>query len=162
MAKHKVLKSVAHNIGASFTSLMNYAQDDYVMGKLVTYARSSGETSFFIDFMSSKWSPIFDKRPLERVGSFYTKMFWENVERQGSDRALVKSARLDLAFDITKKKPAAGGLSEESPYKCTVTLIDDRGVDYSRTLSGWWFPEPYQPPAGLRGWLLRLRWRFGV
>jgi len=29
MARYKVLKSVAHNIGHSFTSLMNYAGDDY-------------------------------------------------------------------------------------------------------------------------------------
>jgi hypothetical protein len=32
MPRYKVLKSVAHNIGDSFTSLMNYAVDDYPNG----------------------------------------------------------------------------------------------------------------------------------
>ncbi len=162
MAKYKVLKSVAHNVGASFTSLMNYAQDDYVMGTLLTYARSSGETAFFIDFVSGEWSPIFDRRPLARIAPFYTKMFWENVQRQGSDRSLVKTGRLDITFNTKISRPAAGSKYEESPYTCTVSLVDDRGVDHSQTLNGWWFPAPYKPPAGLRGWFLRLRWRLSV
>jgi len=32
MPKFKVLKGVAHNIGDSFTILMNYSADDYSLG----------------------------------------------------------------------------------------------------------------------------------
>ena len=32
MSSHKVLKSVVHNFGHSFTSLMNYRENDYVVG----------------------------------------------------------------------------------------------------------------------------------
>jgi hypothetical protein len=35
MPRHKVLKGIAHNIGHSFTSLMNYAKDDYSMGHIL-------------------------------------------------------------------------------------------------------------------------------
>lgn len=162
MARYKVLKAVAHNIAASFTSLMNYAQDDYVMGILLTRARTSGKESYFIDFASGQWSPVFDKEPLTKVAPFYVKMFWDNVAKQGSQRSMVKVGRLDVSFDTKIKRPAAAGQFEESPYTCTVSLIDDRGIDHSKTSTGWWFPEPSEPPSRLFGWANRLRSRLGV
>jgi hypothetical protein len=44
MPRFKVLKGVAHNVGASFTSLMNYASDDYSMGHILRFARQQGTT----------------------------------------------------------------------------------------------------------------------
>ena len=42
MPGYKVLKGVAHNVGHSFTSLMNYADDDYTMGYILRFARDAG------------------------------------------------------------------------------------------------------------------------
>src|SRR2546422_2799411 len=152
MAKYKVLKSVAHNVAESFTSLMNYAQNDYVMGLLLSHARESGETSFFIDFLSGESSPVFARSPLTQVAPFYIKRFWDDVERQGSNRSLVRAARLTLSFNTDVKRPVSSDPKyQESPYTCTFSLVDDRGVEHGRTLEGWWFPEPYQSPPGLRG-----------
>jgi hypothetical protein len=52
MSRYKVLKSVAHNIGHSFTSLMNYADDDYAMGHLLRFARRSGCNTLTSDFVT--------------------------------------------------------------------------------------------------------------
>jgi hypothetical protein len=49
MPKVKVLKGVAHNIGDSFTSLMNYCADDYSMGHILRFARESGINTLTID-----------------------------------------------------------------------------------------------------------------
>lgn len=57
MAKFKVLQAVAHNIGHSFTSLMNYSGDDYVMGHLLNSARLTGRDTLSIDFMKGAASP---------------------------------------------------------------------------------------------------------
>jgi hypothetical protein len=46
MPRFKVLKSVAHNIGHSFTSLMNYSRDDYSMGHILRFARETGLKHF--------------------------------------------------------------------------------------------------------------------
>jgi hypothetical protein len=57
MARFKVLKSVAHNFGHSFTSLMNYAGDDYVMGHILRFARRSGCDTLTIDFVKREAGP---------------------------------------------------------------------------------------------------------
>lgn len=38
MSSHKALKSVVRSVADSFTSLMNYSGDDYVMGHLLNAA----------------------------------------------------------------------------------------------------------------------------
>jgi hypothetical protein len=54
MARYKVLKSVAHSLGHSFTSLMNYAHDDYVMGHILRFARASNRDTLIIDLMTGE------------------------------------------------------------------------------------------------------------
>jgi len=51
MARYRVLKSVVHNVGHSFTSLMNYADDDYVMGHILRFARGAGRDTLSIDLV---------------------------------------------------------------------------------------------------------------
>ena len=57
MARYKVLKSVAHNIGHSFTSLMNYADDDYVMSHILRFARNTGRDTLTLDFVRREAGP---------------------------------------------------------------------------------------------------------
>lgn len=75
MPKYKVLDSVAHNIVASFTGSMNWAHDDFVMGHLLTAARTTGERTFAIDFVSGAASRVFDHSPLAKVVPFYIERF---------------------------------------------------------------------------------------
>jgi hypothetical protein len=51
MPRFKVLKGVAHNIGHSFTSLMNYSVDDYSMGHILRYARETEIDTLVLDFV---------------------------------------------------------------------------------------------------------------
>jgi hypothetical protein len=44
MARYRVLKRVVHNVGHSFTSLMNFCGDDYVIGHILRFARGTGRT----------------------------------------------------------------------------------------------------------------------
>ena len=57
MARYRVLKSVAHNIGHSFTSLMNYEGDDYVMGHLLRFARRTKLETVTINFVTGEAGP---------------------------------------------------------------------------------------------------------
>jgi hypothetical protein len=94
VAKYRVLKSVAHNIGHSFASLMNYTGDDYVMGHLLTFARLTGRDTLAIDFVKGEAGPPELLRPpISDIPARYTKMFWDLVQRHGSDRSLVQSLR---------------------------------------------------------------------
>ena len=57
MSRYKVLKSVAHSLGHSFTSTMTWDGDDYVMGNILRRAREVGEGTLKINLMSGKATP---------------------------------------------------------------------------------------------------------
>ena len=84
MPRYKVLKGVAHNIGHSFTSLMNYANDDYSMGHILRFARETGLNELTLDFITGKGQPTaLLRHPLAKLPEWYTKMFWNMVEHSG-------------------------------------------------------------------------------
>jgi hypothetical protein len=147
MSRYKVLKSVAHNIGHSFTSLMNYSGDDYVMGHILRLARKTGCDTFKIDFVSGEGGPpalLVD--PISEIPERYTRFFWDLVSRQGSDRSLVKSATLTLHYDLTLQRPLFRDPDViESPYVCEVLVTDCRGKDYVAQFKAWWYPERLEP-----------------
>jgi hypothetical protein len=105
MARYKVLKSVAHNIGHSFASLMNYAEDDYVIGHLLRFARQTQRDTLTLDFVSEQAGPPeLLQEPISEVPARYTKVL---VHRHGSDRSLVRDASLTLKFDLSVERDGA-------------------------------------------------------
>jgi len=163
MPRTKVLKGVAHNIGHSFTSLMNYAADDYVMGHILRLARASGKNTLRIDFMTGDAAPPeLLVEPVSRACSNYTSFFWSLVQSSGSDRSCVQSAALVVRYDLTAQRPTVRDpLFLESPYVCEVCIVDIRGRNYTARLEGWWYPEhsPDKPSTGpgwkIANWLKR-------
>lgn len=53
MTSHKPLKSVSHNFGHSFISLMNYINDDYFMGHLLNQARKTKCNKLNVDILKT-------------------------------------------------------------------------------------------------------------
>jgi hypothetical protein len=158
MAKYKVLKSVAHNIGHSFTSLMNYAGDDYVMGHILRLARRTGCDTLTIDFVKREAAPSeLLAAPISEVPANYTKRFWDLIQRQGSDPSLVKSASLVLRYNLGVQLPHPRIPEfKESPYACDVQITDDRGKEHVARFRGWWYPERLDnPQKDSRPW-----WKF--
>ena len=158
MAKYKVLKSVAHNIGHSFTSLMNYAGDDYVMGHILRFARSTGSNTLTIDFVKREAGPSeLLAAPISEVPAHYIERFWDLIQRHGSDPSLVKSASLVLRYNLGTQWPHPRFPQfSESPYACDVQITDDRGKDYVAHFQGWWYPERLDSPhSESRPW-----WKF--
>jgi hypothetical protein len=97
VARYKVLKSVAHNIGHSFTSLMNYAGDDYVMGHILRLARLTGQDTLTIDFVAGNAAPVeLLQEPISEIPAQYTRFFWSLVETHGSDRTYVKAVQMSV------------------------------------------------------------------
>jgi hypothetical protein len=156
MARYKVLKGVAHNIGHSFTSLMNYSVDDYTMGHILRFARETGLDTLVIDFMVGDGRPaLLLGDPITRVPHWYTKMFWDMVTRSGSDRDLVQSATLTLKYDLLKSETSPHGTTM-SPYVCDVSIVDNRGKDYSAHFSGMWYVD--RTPVIERQWWNLMKW----
>ena len=155
MARYKVLKGVADNIGHSFTSLMNYAGDDYVMGHILRFARRTGRDTLTIDFVKREAGPPeLLAEPISDVPARYTDWFWGLVQRHGSDRSLVQSATLALRYNVTIERPRrASPHFIENPFPCDVRVTDVRGKSYLAHFDGWWYPERLErPETESRSW----------
>lgn len=139
MPRYKVLKGVAHNIGHSFTSLMNYSGDDYVMGHILRFARQTGHDTLTIDFVTREVRPPeLVGPPISEIPAHYVKCFWESIGRQGSDPAYVRAARLTLQYDIRSERLLKSDPQfMKSKYLCDVVIIDNRGKQYASHFAGY-------------------------
>lgn len=141
MPRFKVLKGVAHNIGHSFTSLMNYATDDYTMGHVLRLARESGKDTLHIDFTTGVGKPVeLLQEPISDVPRRYSEWFWKLVESSGSHRSLVQSANLTLKYDLERSRLASNGATLNA-YDCDVSIVDIRGKSYSAHFHDWWYVD---------------------
>lgn len=159
MPRFKVLKGVAHNLGHSFTSLMNYAGNDYVMGHILQFARRSGKDTLMIDLVTGEAEPIeLLTEPVSDVPSRYSKFFWYLVQVHGSDREYVRSATLSLRYNLAIQRATSHGAGfTESPYVCDVRVTDSRGKNYDAHFEGWWYPEQLHP-SGVKRQSWRRAW----
>jgi hypothetical protein len=159
MPRFKVLKGVTHNIGHSFTSLMNYSVDDYSMGHILRFARETGLNTLTIDFVTGQGQPESLLRdPISELPHWYTKMFWNLVQRSGSDRALVQSATLTLNYNLQRTRLGSVADVLQSPYTCEVSILDVRGKSYCAHFEGWWEVERCLLPASVRRWWNPISW----
>jgi len=141
-ARFKVLRGVAHDLGASFTSLMNYATDDYSMGHILRLARETGKSTLTIDLLNGRGLPEELLRdPVAGLPEQYAEMLARLLESSGSDRALIQSARLTLVFDLERQRPSPLEDQPQSPYTCEVAILDIQGQEYVVRFDGWWFVE---------------------
>jgi hypothetical protein len=142
MPRVKVLKGVAHNLGASFTSLMNYSDDDYSMGHVLRFARDSGVGTLTIDLLTGQGTPSsLLREPITGLPSWYSKMFLRLVQSAGSDRELVQSATLTLTYDLKRSRPSPIEGEQQNPFTCEVSIVDTRGKNYTAYSDGWWYVE---------------------
>jgi hypothetical protein len=159
MPRLKVLKGVAHNIGQSFTSSMNYAGDNYSMGHILEFARKTGLSTLTIDFMTGQGEPMGLLRdPISLLPEWYTKMFWNMVKSSGSDRSLIQSAALTLNYDLQRTSRAPYIHFPLTPYTCDVSIFDIHGKDYFAHFEGTWYVEAGRLPGKFRHWWNPFRW----
>jgi hypothetical protein len=163
MPKFKVLKGVAHNIGHSFTSLMNYSGDDYSLGHILRFARETGVNTLTIDLLTGQGLPAsLLREPISALPDWYSKMFLRMVQNSGSDRELLRSATLTLVYDLQRDRPSPIKDEPQSPYTCDVSIVDVRGRNYIARFSGWWFIEGMSSGlpdvSPIRQWWNPLSW----
>jgi hypothetical protein len=143
MKSHKPLKSISHNFGHSFISLMNYINDDYFMGHLLKQARKTNCCVLTVDILKNLAEPtelLTDQ--IKQSIEHWNKWFPRLVESSGSTIDFIRSAKMTIKFDLQKTRPYAGNKEYlESPFICEIVIIDDRQKEYKRKHEGWWFPE---------------------
>ena len=143
MISHKPLKSVSHNFGHSFISLMNYINDDYFMGHLLKQARKTNCNKLTVDILKNLAEPTeLLTNPIKSSIEHWNKWFPTLVESSGSTMAYVNSATMTIEFDLKQTRPHLGNRDcLESPFICEIVIIDDRGKEFKRKHEDWWYPE---------------------
>ena len=153
MPSHKTLKSVVVSLAQSFTSLMNYRGDDYVMGHIVHAAWSTGATGFRVDLRSGATdsSPLLVPVVRDSIAQ-YVKWFPDMIQRSNSSLEFVRQAELVISVDPTTRRPCGHAGFQESPFTCTARVIDDRGKEYVHEVRDWWYPEKVPPSPDKQRW----------
>ncbi|MEP5363489.1 MAG: hypothetical protein ABJQ37_06605 [Reichenbachiella sp.] len=143
MSSHKHLKSVSHNFGHSFISLMNYIGNDYFMGELLKQARKTGLDRLSVDILNNTAEPSdLLTKPMTKSIDYWNKWFPQLVEDSGSSMNFVSKATMVIQYDLKLARPYSSDSKYlENPFNCTITITDNRGKEYSHRHEGWWFPE---------------------
>jgi len=143
MAKYKVLKSISHNFGHSFISLMNWAYSDYIMGHIIKSARENNESKLTLDILAKSWGPTKLVTPIIAENlKRYCEHFPQLVTSSNSSMELIKEAKMILLIDLSKER-----IYKENPkyienyFELTVEIIDDRDKKYISEFKDWWYPE---------------------
>jgi hypothetical protein len=143
MISHKPLKSVSHNFGHSFISLMNYINDDYFLGHLLKQARKTQINRLEVDILNNTAEPKeLLTNPIKSSIEHWNKWFPTLVESSGSTMEFVSSATMTIEFDLlTTRLHSTDEKFTENPFFCEIVIIDDRGKSYKHKHEGWWYPE---------------------
>ena len=150
MTSHKPLKSVSHNFGHSFISLMNYIGNDYFLGHLLKQARKTNLNRLEVDILKNTASPeLLLTGPIRESIQHWNKWFPDLVKSSGSTMEFVSSAIMTIEFDLQKTRLfPSDNRYIENPFTCEIKIIDDRGKEYKYKHEGWWFPETEEKITG--------------
>ena len=140
MISHKPLKSVSHNFGHSFISLMNYVNDDYFLGHLLKQVRKTKFNRLSVDILKNIAEPTeLLTNKIKSSIEYWNKWFPTLVESSGSTMDFVNSATMIIEFDLEKTRPYLhNNKFVENPFICEIKIIDDRGKEYKHKHEGWW------------------------
>ena len=139
------MRSVSHNFGHSFISLMNYINDDYLLGHLLRRARKTKLSKLTIDILNDKAEPKeLLTNEIKTSIKHYCNWFPTLVNSSGSTMDYVTSATMTIEFDLETSRPYNETLTE-NPFSCDIVIIDERGKEYRHRHEGWWFPETKNP-----------------
>ena len=143
MPSHKPLKSVSHNFGHSFISLMNYINDDYFMGHLLKQARKTKCNKLTVDILKNIAEPtLLLTDQIRQSIEHWNKWFPTLVESSGSTMDYISSSTMTIEFDLLQTRPyPSDNRITENPFTCEIVIVDDRGKEYKHKHEGWWFPE---------------------
>jgi hypothetical protein len=147
--KYKAIKGAAHNFAHSFTSLMNYGPDNYVMSYLAHAAATSGEAELRVDLLSGTAEPAaLLTAPVLRSIDGYVRWFPRHLESMNVSIQAIRRATLRVRFDLEGRTASTHyPASVLCPFESSVEVEDDRGKVHLGTVRDEWMgdEDPERP-----------------
>jgi hypothetical protein len=141
--KYKRIPSAAHNFAHSFTSLLNYGPDNYVMSYLAHAAATSGEPELRVDLLSGAAEPApLLTEPVRRSVDGYVRHFPGHLQSMNVSVDAIRRATLRVRFDLEGFRESVrfpGAVLY--PFESSVEVEDDRGVVHVGTVRDEWLGD---------------------
>lgn len=137
MARRSVLKGVASDLLTSFVSRNNDIEGYWAIGKLCRLAKETNVTRIQIDLLRGCLSV-----PSKAFGSMTSgyRLWVETLA--GAKGLLLAECLVDIEFELfSKPGRAVSGDLAETPFRCSVTLVDDRKGVWGSSMSGICWPH---------------------
>jgi hypothetical protein len=141
----KPLKSVAHSVGHSFLSPMNYSPDGYAIELLLAATAKHNIATVHLGLLSGAHEPPIRSRPVLAAFKTYRDAFPGLVQRSGSDMKFVKSATMILGGLAKALQTHWFPASFHYRVTCDVEILTDRSGKYVATLEEMWPGPPPRP-----------------
>ena len=139
--KYKNLKSVAHNLGHAFLSLMNCAVgENYIIEMLFQKAKKTGLNSIEIDYLNEIIEPP-EFRIKGVIDSLkrYRKSLPRDLDSQRCSIDKIRSIKIFIVFDLLHIPRHKDLPDLELPnYNCNVEIIDNRDKIHNAKVEEWW------------------------
>lgn len=151
MAKHRILRSVAHNWAHSFLSDCNFIEDTIMVQLLRETARSCNEPTIVIDPLAKTLKPNQCNNPSLAKGIVREEAHLKSILRGfGCSLDMVNELELKITFDLQYEAPKYNeirpGVRYAAPirmpvapkYSAQVHLIDNENRAYDVFIHEFW------------------------
>jgi hypothetical protein len=139
MPRLKVLKSVAHNLGHHYLSLMNDGEHMDIETHIFHIARDTNKPHIFIDVMKCYIEPDVFRTKVILDSLVGLKAFLKYlVERQGLTMDKVKSVTMTIQYDFENIQTSEKSKSGDIPYDCSVEITALNGKKFIGKVEEWW------------------------
>lgn len=141
--KYKRIKSVAHNLGHSFLSIMNAVDRrgpyTIVPREIFAAATAAQVPQVRIDILGERIEPEgLMSAPIRESLAIYHRTLPRLLESQEVEPAAVAGATITLTLDHARSRTAPYDPAERVPeFTCLVEITDDRGVVHRATPTKW-------------------------
>ena len=143
MPKYKNIKSVAHNLGYSFLSDMNFVGTaspvTMVPDALFQAARAADEPVIEVDLLRGTIAPpAVAIEPVAKSVGHYVSWLPQLAASQSVTPSMITAATLTLRFDFAGTQRSKYHPHRELPaVECRVVITDDRGMRHVAQPKHW-------------------------
>jgi hypothetical protein len=135
MASRRLLLSVADGTARAFANRGNDVDGWWALGLLLAATKPT-DPDYRLDLLTGETTPPTITPALDQLGPAWARYFAWTLVRHGVPAARVRNAELTVRYNrgdaVTSWIPG----NSDRPFACTVSIRDDQGRGYERTIAG--------------------------
>ena len=138
MARRNAFKGIVNDVASSFVSRKNDVGGYWGIGMLHSLARDNSTSKVRIDLSEASCAAL-------PVFASLIRRYRSMIEGQAAAKDLrFQASSIEIEFDLPRDRSGADFcMGDETPFRCSLTIVDDRGKAWSHIISGC--SRPHDP-----------------